>query len=508
MNENELSENLKSSAAGVSARADLAEVELGAGRVRSRRRVATGVVAAMLVAGAGGTGFGIGRSLSGDGDTLAAPASASDDAGGAGGLAAADGDEPITPTSDSSGDDATGSGASSGDDAANPVLPRIEGDVAASEVPADVFYGDSYYEPEAMELVYERTLANGVRVRVQRGQSWDNGGWPEGLWQPAAFCWGSAEMRITLDGPDIVDVSGGSFYDELFRGIQFEVTGVGWADGRDMRVVTVQGDPGITDVTVRWADGPTDTAPMVDGLAVLVVDGSQPWEVGYTVDVTDASGTTSLTQSDLEHWNDPEWRAACEEPPPALPDAGEQPADPAAATAAINERFALLWDQEVPSDDKPDDLLDDWTGVAEATALVYEGSLAETAGTASQTIDELVFTSPTDAWFRYTIDTDISFFGDRYGTATLVDGVWQFPRALICQDLGLAGGGCEPWVDNIYPPSWYERYGAPYEECWTEENGTEVCAAEGFDAPPPTIVFGTVPPPIAVPATIAPAPEG
>ena len=62
---------------------DLAEVELGAARVRGRRRWATGVVAAMLVAGAGGAGFGLGRAAgdsdratSADGDLVEAPSPA------------------------------------------------------------------------------------------------------------------------------------------------------------------------------------------------------------------------------------------------------------------------------------------------------------------------------------------------------------------------------------------------------------------------------------------------
>ena len=71
-------------------------------------------------------------------------------------------------------------------------------------------------------------------------------------------------------------------------------------------------------------------------------------------------------------------------------------------------------------------------------------AIADSAESATQTIEELVFTSRTDAWFRYGIDRINGYFSPRYGTATLVDEVWVFPRAVVCQDLGLAGGGCEP----------------------------------------------------------------
>jgi hypothetical protein len=480
---------MRSAVAGVTARPDLAEVELGAGRVRTRRRVATGVVAAMLVAGAGGTGFGIGRAVSG-GDDGAISAAADDD---------------------TDGTDATDSTAAPSDDPTVPIAPPRATVLPSEEAVADAVderFSDgalsSYYEPQPMELIYERVLIDGVRVRALRGQSYgDDFGYPGGQWQPAAFCWGTGELRVTVDGLDVVDVSGTTFYEELFDGVELQPLGLGWADDRDMRVLVVQADAGYTEATVRWADGLTDTAPIIDGMALLVVDGSSPWEVEYEADLVGADGTRTITQADMGHWNDPEWRAACQEPPPALPDAGEQPDDPDAERTAIEERFALLWNTDIDRS-ATDDLLDDWTGVAEAIDGATTGDYADVVGSAVHTIDELVFTSPTEAWFRYSIVTDLTSFYDRYGTVALVDGVWQFPRAVICQDLGLTGGGCDPWVDNIYPPSWYERYDAR-EECWETEAGEVVCEAvdEGYLVPtsePPG------PPPLLVaPATTTPA---
>jgi hypothetical protein len=480
MNENELTRGLRSAVADVTARPDLAEVELGAARVRTRRRVATGVVAAMLVAGAGGTGFGIGRSLSGgdDGEIAGAASTATTEP------AASETDDPTEPIAPPTPttvmiDPPTVA------DAARPVPRPADdsgGDVASGALDEGAL--GSYYLPRPMELVYERLLDDGVRVRVQRGQSWANEfEMPDGQWQPAGFCWGSAEMRITIDGPDVVDLSGGSFFDELFRGVHFEVSGAGWADDHEVRIVTVQTDLGVTSATVRWADGPTDIADVVDGLAVLVVSGSQPWENDYTIELTGGDGARTLTQADLDYYDDPEWRAACTEPPPSLPEPGQQPGDPEAARAAIEERLATLWNTEIPQDDKLD-LLDDWTGVQAAQEAVAVGGFADVADTAVHTIEDLVFASPTEAWFRYSIATDVMFFDNRYGTATLVDGVWQFPRALVCQDLALAGGGCEPWVDGIYPPSWYDRYGV-YEECYEAEDGSAVCEVAAVPGPIP-----------------------
>jgi hypothetical protein len=63
-----------------------------------------------------------------------------------------------------------------------------------------------------------------------------------------------------------------------------------------------------------------------------------------------------------------------------------------------------------------------------------------------------VFTSPTEAWFRYDIETNVTNFTDRFGIAFQIDGVWVIARAVICQDLALAGAQCFPFVDQIQPP--------------------------------------------------------
>lgn len=492
MNENELSQQLHSVAATVNPQPDLAEVEMGAGRVRGRRRIATGVVAAMLVAGAGGVGFGIGRSVADEGEQISAAAS----------VDTADG----TPQEAS-----TTTTAVISTDTDLSVLPRPTapptrtagsatepGDEAAADDAAAVDEGYGLYQPEPLNLVYERRLDSGIRVRLMSGQSWSGDQWYGPGWRPAAFCWATAESRLTIDGPDVVDVLGYGWYEELFKGLSVQPIDAGWADGHPLRILQVQTAPDATEVAVVWVDGASDRTAVVDGVAVLVVDGENPY-TDYTFEITDATGTRSMTNEDLDYQHrDPDFRAACEEPPPALPEAGEQPVDPAAAEAALLERFEILWDRSIAEGNKPDDLLDDRTGVDEAITMVFDGMYSDSADSAAHTVEELVFTSPTEAWFRYGIDTINGYFSPRYGTATLVDGVWVFPRALVCQDLGLAGGGCDPWAEQIYPPSWFERYGDPYSECWITENGEEVCETsatdEGYLVPITAPPVGTAPP--------------
>lgn len=466
MHEHELSTRLEATAARVSARPDLAEVELGAARVRGRRRVTTGVIAAMLIAGAGGTGFGLGQSVGGDDAGSAAEPIPT----------ATTVPEPTTPVT-------TAPAAPAAAPAPTTTIPagvEVANSDTAGKSAADVSYASAMGMPEPYEFVLERRLDTGYRVRALRGPSYpyemavageeDRG--PNGGWVAPSFCYGGGELRVTIDGPDLVDVTSGQWFEQLFGPAAASANDVGWADGHLMRVVVVQ-VADATEVGVTWDDGATDRAAVVDGVAVLVTDGGGAYEHTYTVELVGPSGTQTVDGTELQPWSSAEYQQACTPPPPALPEAGEQPADPAAARAAFDERFALLWDRTV--EDKPAGLIDDDTGIEAATEAVFAGGFAEAAESAQHVIEEFVFTSPTEAWFRYGIDTSNGYFGQRYGFATLNDDGWTFPRALVCQDLSLAGGTCEPQPYQIYPPSWYDQSGG--QQCiYDPIDGAETCA--------------------------------
>jgi hypothetical protein len=217
---------------------------------------------------------------------------------------------------------------------------------------------------------------------------------------------------------------------------------------------------------VSWDDGLADRTPTNGGFAVLAVEPTTSdgdvWNMDYTLEVVEPDGVREFGRDDLEYWDDVDYQAGCNPPLPGLPEPGEQPADPVAAERALRERFALLWDQDVPRDQKRS-LLDDWNGVDVAADAVVAGEYSAAAETAGHEIDEIVFTGPTTAWFRYTLYTDISDFTGRYGTAELVGGEWRFTRDLMCQDLALGGGDCGGGWESIRPPSWYERYGESVE---------------------------------------------
>jgi hypothetical protein len=228
--------------------------------------------------------------------------------------------------------------------------------------------------------------------------------------------------------------------------------------------VVVQAPGDVANVRVVFADGFADETAPENGFAVLTAPGQAPTSVDegdytYWLDPTPsfevtfegAAESITLGSDRVGTWEDPEFRRSCTPPPPALPDAGEQPADPTAADAEIRLAMSTLYGV-VGTGDIGSDLIDDPTGVAEAREQVQAGGFADDAASAAATIDELVFTAPTEAWFRYSIDTDGNDFDNRYGIAVLVDGAWKVTRSTVCQDLSLAGGDCGPGWQQIYPP--------------------------------------------------------
>lgn len=169
-----------------------------------------------------------------------------------------------------------------------------------------------------------------------------------------------------------------------------------------------------------------------------------------------------------------------------LPPAGEQPLDPLAAEAQILDAYARALDRSVllPDEDPPS--VDDFIGIPEAAAEVDAGAMADVAATAEHTVDELVFTAPDEAWFRYTITTSIGVATGQYGIARFNGQVWQITRDTLCQDLARAGGTCEPASGQNQPPipaGWsqviaeYDQLSSLYwsQDCLPPPFGPESC---------------------------------
>jgi hypothetical protein len=429
----------------------------------SRRRWFAIAGAATLVAFAAGVGYGLSRNA--DESTSLEPA-----------------DEAATPAST----------APIGNDEASDVVDSTALREAASLAEADDSgglsssggVGWSMFGYEPMELLFDHTTDGGRTLRAHLGATWDQEfGMPEGEWRPAPWCYESGQLRIALGGNGVIDVGSVPWFSEPYQGRAVSWVTLGNADGQPTWVFVAQVPTDTVNVVVTLDSGETDAAVPQNGiavLAVLAVPGVAPSEVVegperywvdnapvFSVEVQGGSAAGVVDSGGVGTWDDPVFRESCTPPPPALPDAGEQPVDPAAAEAEIRDAMTALYGV-VGTEDVGSDLIDDPTGVAEARQQVQEGGYADDAAGASATIDELVFTAPDEAWFRYSIDTPGNDFDNRYGIAVLVEGVWKITRSTVCQDLSLAGGDCGGDWQQIYPPG-------PFPD-------------EEFLAPAPTIV--------------------
>ncbi len=461
--------------------------EPAGGHHEPRRRAVGAVAAVAVVALALGAGFALGRAVADGASSAGAQATLPDVAD-----PAADGDVGNTDA-DGHAPVASASPVSPVPDTTSSYLDQDAGAEYASDAAFDSGAGMSasggtgytLFGPQPMAPLIERTTPDGYTLRVQKSPEWDHGSdWGIAGWEPAPWCYESAQLRVTISGPGITDVGAVSWFREPYQGRAISSVLLGVADGSPRWVVVVQVPGDASNVSVQFADGSTDTAVPSNGVAVLTVPaaegpievnegGGSYWrdpEPSFAVTIDGGASAGVVGSDGTGTWADNDYRDACSPPPPALPDAGEQPADPGAARQAIEEAMDVLYGSSDVAD--RDTLIDDPTGVADARQQVAEGSYAEQAASASAVVEELVFTAPGEAWFRYRIEAAPSVFDNRYGIAREVNGTWKITRDTLCQDLTLAGGDCGPGWQPVTPPSMREQavqvIGEPG-EIWSSE---------------------------------------
>ncbi len=233
----------------------------------------------------------------------------------------------------------------------------------------------------------------------------------------------------------------------------------------------VRTDGDASEVVLTTADGTElDRTSVVDGLAMVVVESDVQAEGPITdalqVMITMADGRLVGPTTLAPPWREAPVECGPGEPPQRpLPDPDQPPANPDGASELIRERLALLVDPSVPLEERLE-VLDDDAGVRDAVERLESNQYADLASSATYEIDELVFTQPDQAWFRYTITTPTDTFSDRFGIAAFNGTVWQITRATICQDLAFAAAPCEPSPAMIDPPP-TEEWQTAWQE-WVE----------------------------------------
>ena len=333
-------------------------------------------------------------------------------------------------------------------------------------------YGSDYMGPQ-LDTMFQRTTDTGIRLVLQNSGDWQNFAMvdegfgvavtavgiaakvappdtgPDGSWVAPAWCSPIGGFRLTMLYKDAVGVSNGSRYGEPRDGISTTLFSSGYAEGVPFRALVLNLADDVISATATWQDDATDAAVPVDGWVVLATPGEASGK--FTLVLQTEAGERTIAWNDLPQDGDLGWQKDCSPPPPSLPEAGEQPDDPVGAEAEIRANYELLFDQNISFEDKGEQLLDDTTGVLEAIEQLQTTGFGDAATTSVHTMVDLVFVSPNEAWFSYDLQTQFGDFPNRFGIAYLIDGEWRFARAVMCQDLALAGISCNPPVNDIYP---------------------------------------------------------
>jgi hypothetical protein len=202
------------------------------------------------------------------------------------------------------------------------------------------------------------------------------------------------------------------------------VSGAGAADGDDTEdaagapFIPGAGQLGDITLTVLYRDGRVRQARGDD-----LMMGPLVWRgVGECFDAFEPEPPPTFSEEDNPF--------AVELPPP-----GEQPSDPAAARAAIDAAMTTLYgagdDVDVLA------LVDDPFAMRETFDRLADSVAEPDWSDVAVVIEELVFLSPVEAAFEYTLTAaDAAVTRDeQFGRARLVDGAWRIGRGTICHDL-------------------------------------------------------------------------
>jgi hypothetical protein len=145
----------------------------------------------------------------------------------------------------------------------------------------------------------------------------------------------------------------------------------------------------------------------------------------------------------------PDVAASCVSPPtpqppvaPTLPAPGDQPADPAAARDEIERVYTVALDGSVHDDALKIATVEDG---ARLLATMQAAAQGPNGAAAQARVDDITFTSPTEASVRFAIVVPGSTtFEGMTGRAVFTDGTWKVARETVCQTVSLAGAVCPP----------------------------------------------------------------
>jgi hypothetical protein len=292
-----------------------------------------------------------------------------------------------------------------------------------------------------LDPVSARTTADGIRLVVHSTD----------LGQSNGPCMVDGWVRVGIVDGDLVDVLR---VDTAPGGASFLVGGA--VADHPMWVVVVRG---YESVEATFPNGATDAVDSTDGLAVLAAY-AEPGDVAQELadDVIELQGRPMVDmEAGREAWI-ADGYGGCGEPavlpptvPVAMPEPGEQPADPESARAEVEELFLAAMDGAPEEGDKamrerPNVWWDAQQRFREEHPDYYEWSHE-----VYSVVHEIVFTAPDRASVRYSLTTDnpsIPAPGERIGEAVLIDGTWRISIETACGNLSLAAIQCDYSIEG------------------------------------------------------------
>jgi hypothetical protein len=290
---------------------------------------------------------------------------------------------------------------------------------------------------------------DGISIRVYRAAV-DSSAEAGPEWQDLpGWCFPNGYAQADVSTADIVGIVSGPLYSELPSGpVGGSLGAIGVAEGKAHWVVVAQAPAGAARVRATFPDGQSDEMEPIDGLAVLVARASlEPGDMSQydtTVPLValDENGG-SLGTGTATFGGYVETGPECYPSPDLPPPGEEQPADPDAARAEIEQLFGVKYEDRTREEHLAN--IDDPTGMDQVFDDLENGSFRTQVLGSRTVFEDLVFLSATKAAVRY--HTEIPNFanggtGPKLGEVNFVDGRWKLSRADVCRDVQLAAVTC------------------------------------------------------------------
>jgi hypothetical protein len=296
--------------------------------------------------------------------------------------------------------------------------------------------------------LFVHTGAGGVAIAVYRAASTENStGCDEsacsGAPTPSCEPTGGIVEEITTPGAIGIE-SEALFGADSTPVVDVGLSIVGEAEGSPATVLSVEVGAETSSVLLTLPTTTVSYTP-AQGVVDTVLAGAPSHALGPSGASLTARGTSGATLGEIPLAVDAAMPPGASSLPSSLPTAQTAggPADPASATAAIEQVIETVFNCATPPLVRSEDIEDNGL-FSNAFEELYAGPSSALIGSSYATVSQVVFTGPTQADVSYTIrfhdDPGLSF--PEIGTVLLIAGSWKVSYATLCSAVALGGVSC------------------------------------------------------------------